>query len=149
MSEIPEEIRKMFPNDPIQLMDIDDDGNLQILASAEPLEPRVGPDFDNIPKEQIDQYLRKHGYDPEQVGIRGKILADALIENVALNARIAELESVIKGMFPMWIASMAYCEHGKKDDLLRMRNYYNGRDNPLTEKEIHLMFSLIGEVKDE
>lgn len=66
-----------------------------------------------------------------------------------LNARIAELESVIKGMFPMWVASMAYCEHGKKDDLLRMRNYYNGRDNPLTEKEIHLMFSLIGEVKDE
>lgn len=58
---------------------------------------------------------------------------------------IAELERVIRGMFPLWIASMSYCEHGRKEDLLRMRNYYNGRENPLTSDEISLMFSLIEE----
>lgn len=93
-NEIPEEIRKMFPDQPIHKMDIDDNGNLQIFASTEPLSNE--PDFDNLPKEQIDQYLREHGYDPEQVRITGKIFITALIENVTLQARIAALEAQLK-----------------------------------------------------
>lgn len=89
MNEIPEEVRKLFPDQPTHLMDIDDNGNLQVLASAEPLSNE--PDFENMPKEQIDQYLREHGYDPKQVEIRGKIFVEALIENSQLRARITEL----------------------------------------------------------
>lgn len=88
MTDVPEEIRKMFPNLPIHKMDIDDNGELHILASAEPLEP----DFENMPIEQVNQYLREHGYDPEQVGIRGKILTDALIENINLKSRAEKAE---------------------------------------------------------
>lgn len=40
MSDIPEEIRKMFPDQPIHKMGIDDNGELHILASSEPLERR-------------------------------------------------------------------------------------------------------------
>lgn len=100
MSDIPEEIRKMFPNQPIHKMDIDDNGNLLILASSEPLENE--PDFEHMPIEQVNQYLRDHGYDPEQVGRQGKILVDALIENINLKARaeaaereLAELKTAI------------------------------------------------------
>ena len=42
------------------------------------------PDFDNMPIEKINQYLQDHGYDPKQVGLRGKILVDALIENMKM-----------------------------------------------------------------
>ena len=87
MNEIPEEIRKMFPNQPIHKLDIDEHGDLHVLASAEPLSQE--PDFENMPIEQIDQYLREHGYDPEQVRIMGKILTDALIENIKLTADLA------------------------------------------------------------
>lgn len=89
MNEIPKEIRKMFPDQPIHKLDIVD-GELQILASAEPLEP--DPHFEAMPIEQVNQYLRDHGYDPEQVGLRGKILADALIENIHLRARAEAAE---------------------------------------------------------
>jgi hypothetical protein len=54
-----------------------------------------------------------------------------------------KLENVIRGMFPMWINAMGYCEHGKPEQLKAMRNYYNGRDNPMTADEIHTMFSII------
>lgn len=86
MTEIPEEIRKMFPDQPIHKMDIVD-GELHILASSEPLSNE--PDFEHMPIEQVNQYLRDHGYDPEQVEIRGKILTDALIENIKLTADLA------------------------------------------------------------
>ena len=85
MIDIPEEIRKMFPDQPIHKMDVNDNGELYILASSEPLEGE--PDFENMPIEQVNQYLRDHGYDPEQVAIRGKILTDALIENIDLKSR--------------------------------------------------------------
>lgn len=81
MDEIPEEVRKMFPDQPIQKMDIVD-GELKIIASSEPLETE--PDFLNMPIEQVNQYLQDHGYDPEQVKINGKILIEALIENIQL-----------------------------------------------------------------
>lgn len=56
-----------------------------------------------------------------------------------------KLESVIQGMFPLWLAAMSWAEHGRAADLDRIRNYYNGRDNPMTSDDIHLMFSLIPE----
>lgn len=100
-NDIPEEIRKMFPNMPIHKMDIDKNRELHILASAEPLEP--DPHFEDIPIEQVNQYLREHGYDPEQVGVRGKILTDVLIENIKLKEhleaaekRVAEVEERVK-----------------------------------------------------
>lgn len=93
MNEIPEEIRKMFPGQPIHSLDIDDNGELHILASAEPLEP--DPHFEDMPIEQVNQYLLEHGYDPEQVGLRGKILADALIENIELRAELAALQKAV------------------------------------------------------
>jgi len=99
MNDIPEEIRKMFPNEPIHLIDVDKNGDLQILASAEPLSRE--PDFDNASIEQINQYLREHGYDPEQVGIRGKILIDTLIENINLKVRAEAAEAENKRLLAM------------------------------------------------
>ncbi len=89
-NDIPEEIRKMFPNDQVHKLDIDDKGELQVLGSAEPLSPE--PDFEDMPIELINQYLQEHGYDPEQVGIRGKILVDSLIENISLRERAEKVE---------------------------------------------------------
>lgn len=92
MDEIPDEIRKMFPDQPIHKLDIVD-GELQILASAEPLEP--DPHFEDMPIEQVNRYLREHGYDPEQVGVRGKILTDVLIENMELRTEIERLREAL------------------------------------------------------
>ena len=39
-------------------------------------------DFDSMPIEKINQYLREHGYDPEKVGLRGKLLAESLTKNI-------------------------------------------------------------------
>ena len=94
MNDIPEEIRKMFPNQSIHKMDIDDNGELHILASSEPLSNE--PDFENMPIEQVNQYLREHGYDPEQVRIQGKILVEALIENINLKDRLKALDTARK-----------------------------------------------------
>ena len=52
-------------------------------------EPEI--DYENMTMDKVDEYLLHHGYDPEQVGLRGKILADALIENVDLRAEVARL----------------------------------------------------------
>lgn len=52
-------------------------------------EPEI--DYENMTMDKINEYLLRHGYDPEQVGLRGKILADALIENVDLRAEVARL----------------------------------------------------------
>ena len=90
MSEIPEEIRKMFPDQPIHKLDIDDSGELHILASAEPLND---PEFENMPIEQVNQYLREHGYDPEQVGIHGKFLQELLKRISTLEADKLAAES--------------------------------------------------------
>lgn len=50
------------------------------------------PDFDSISIEKVNQYLREHGYDPEKVGLRGKILSEALIENINLKSRAIDAE---------------------------------------------------------
>lgn len=54
MSEIPEEIRKMFPDQPIHKMDIVD-GELQILASSEPLSKF--PDLLTMSRNEFDDLL--------------------------------------------------------------------------------------------
>jgi len=73
----------------------------------------------------------------------------AITRAEAAESRVADLERIIRGMFPLWLAAMGYCEHGKHSELLAMRNYYNGRDNPMTSDDIHLMLSLIQEKGDE
>lgn len=53
MSEIPEEIRKMFPDLPIHKLDIVD-GELQILASSEPLHETA---FEGMTRDEFDDLL--------------------------------------------------------------------------------------------
>lgn len=90
-NDIPEEIRKMFPNSSIHKLDIDGKGELQVLASAKPLVEE--PDFDNMSTVQVDQYLREHGYDPERVRMHGKVLSAALIENIHLKEHAEKMEN--------------------------------------------------------
>jgi hypothetical protein len=71
-----------------------------------------------------------------------KVTAKQIAENAKNLQRAERAESIIRGMFPMWIAAMSYCEHGRAASLDRMRNYYNGRDNPLTGDELHYLFSM-------
>jgi endonuclease III-like uncharacterized protein len=103
---------------------------------------KTNPDFFTMPIEQVNQYLRDHGYDPEAVGLRGEILAGALLENLALRERAEKAEAILRGMFPMWTASMAFCEHGRAADLIRMENYYSGKDNPLTSEQLKALFEI-------
>lgn len=72
-----------------------------------------------------------------------EVTAKQIVESAKNLQRAMSAEKVIRGMFPMWINAMGYCEHGKKDQLMAMRNYYNGRDNPMSNEDIHFMFSLI------
>ena len=44
-----------------------------------------------MPIEKINQYLREHGYDPEKVGLRGQILAEALTKNIIAREIIQRL----------------------------------------------------------
>lgn len=112
MSDIPEEIRKMFPDQPIHKMDIVD-GELIILASSEPLNE---PDFEKMPIEQVNQYLRDHGYDPEQVRLRGKILTDALIENINLKSRAEAAEAENKRLREVARAGNTLFQYGLAHD---------------------------------
>jgi hypothetical protein len=57
-------------------------------------EPPNDP-FENMPIEKVNEYLRQHGYDPDQVGLRGQILGEALIENVDLRAQVAALQTAL------------------------------------------------------
>jgi hypothetical protein len=54
------------------------------------------PDFFNMPMEQVNQYLREHGYNPDQVAIRGKILVEALVENVQLREDISKFAAFLR-----------------------------------------------------
>ena len=79
-------------------LDIDEEGGVAILHSLKgekncwfpsiveietPVETTLEEDeFDSMPIEKINQYLREHGYDPEKVGLRGKILVEALTKNI-------------------------------------------------------------------
>lgn len=75
----------------------------------------------------------------------GLAIAALMLLAAIAAARAARLQAVIIGMFPMWINAMSYCEHGHQSELLAMRNYYNGRANPMTNDDISLMFSVIPE----
>ena len=55
------------------------------------------------------------------------------------------LRKVVIGMFPMWINAMSYCEHGNHKQLDYMHRYYRGPENPMTNEDLKLMFSIIPE----
>ena len=92
-------------------------------------------------KQKFAQCVNNDCFMSENDGIRIKVWNTRPLED-ALLKRAEEAEAIINGMFPMWISAMAYCEHGKKDDLMRMKNYYNGRDNPLTAEQIGALFEI-------
>ena len=54
----------------------------QSIENTNPDYYKDEPDFDHMPIEKINQYLREHGYDPEKVEVRGKILIEALQKNI-------------------------------------------------------------------
>ena len=58
----------------------DEMSTVYVLKAVE--EGSIEPDFEGMSIEKINQYLREHGYDPEKVGLRGKILAEALTKNI-------------------------------------------------------------------
>lgn len=129
--EIPEEIRNMFPDQPFHKMDIGADGKLQILASTEPLEP----DFENMPMEKVNEYLRLHGYDPDQVGLRGKVLTEALIENIDLRARAEAAEATL-----IELSSLVSFRHGDDENLIGPADEEN--DDPF-EYTIKRIFEIL------
>lgn len=55
------------------------------------------------------------------------------------------LRKVVIGMLPMWINAMSYCEHGNHKQLDYMYRYYRGPENPMTNEDLKLMFSIIPE----
>ena len=57
--------------------------SVDVKPVQRPADPSLEEDeFDSMPIEKINQYLREHGYNPEKVGLRGKILAEALTKNI-------------------------------------------------------------------
>ena len=57
--------------------------SVDVKPIQRPAEPFLEEDeFDSMPIEKINQYLREHGYNPEKVGLRGKILVEALTKNI-------------------------------------------------------------------
>ena len=105
--------------------------------------------------EQIEQRIREesqsigdeHAFDCAVREIEG-----AQKEIMSLQAEIERLRSekdalrkVIIGMFPMWINAMSYCEHGNRKQLDALYSYYRGSENPMTNEDLKLMFSLIPE----
>lgn len=72
-------------------------------------------------------------------------ISEQAIEIHQANNYIDQLKKVIQGMFPLWISAMGYGEHGRAAELDRIRNYYRGKGNPMTNEDIHLMFSVISE----
>jgi hypothetical protein len=85
--------------------------------------------------------LSYHGHECLRIAAAVKYWNARPIED-ALLARAEKAEDIIHGMFPLWIAAMSYAEHGRAADLDRIRNYYNGRDNPLTSEQLHYLFSI-------
>lgn len=59
-----------------------------------------------------------------------------------LLARAEKAESIIRGMFPMWIAAMDFSGQRGSSAIERMRDYFNGRSNRLTADEIKLMLDI-------
>jgi len=57
--------------------------SVDVKPVQRPADPSLEEDeFDTMPIEKINQYLREHGYNPEKVGLRGKILVEALTKNI-------------------------------------------------------------------
>lgn len=51
-------------------------------------------DVEDMTKEQVNEYLRQHGFDPDQIVVQGKVFTGALIENLELREalRVARAE---------------------------------------------------------
>jgi len=73
------------------------------------------------------------------------LIEDMRAEIERLRSEKDALRKVIIGMFPMWIAAMGYCEHGNRKQLDAMYSYYRGAENPMTNEDLKLMFSIIPE----
>ena len=57
--------------------------SVDVKPIQRPADPSLEEDeFDSMPIEKINQYLGEHGYNPEKVGLRGKILVEALTKNI-------------------------------------------------------------------
>ena len=57
--------------------------SVDVKPIQRPADPSLEEDeFDSMPIEKINQYLREHRYNPEKVGLRGKILVEALTKNI-------------------------------------------------------------------
>jgi len=57
--------------------------SVDVKPIQRPADPSLEEDeFDSMPIEKINQYLREHGYNPEKVGLRGKILVETLTKNI-------------------------------------------------------------------
>ena len=52
------------------------------MAELEHINDPNEPYFDSMPIEQVNQYLQEHGYNPEKIGMRSKILTEALVKNI-------------------------------------------------------------------
>ena len=73
---------KLYLGDCLELMKDIPDGS-DVKPVQRPADPSLEEDeFDTMPIEKINQYLREHGYNPEKVGLRGKILVEALTKNI-------------------------------------------------------------------
>lgn len=53
-------------------------------------------DVENMSTVQINVYLREHGYEPEQIALRGKVFIGALIETLDLRSKLDEAEQTIQ-----------------------------------------------------
>ena len=99
--------------------------------------------FDELMR-PVEDAIKRHVKDSDAITDIYNRTYEALLIGMDENISRAErAEAIINGMFPMWVAAMSYCEHGRADDLERMRNYYNGRDNPLTSDQLREMLEIV------
>lgn len=84
--------------------------------------------------------------------IRFPILFDeyekTLTRAKAAEAQIIELERIICGMFPTWVAAIGYCDK-RYDNLMSMKSCFNGKDNSITGEDLQLILSLVYEKGSE
>ena len=53
-------------------------------------------ELDKMTEQQMDNELRKLGYDPEKIGYRGMVLSRVCLKNLELNERIKSLSEIIQ-----------------------------------------------------
>lgn len=114
MSEIPEEIRKMFPDQPIHKMDIDSNGNLQILSSCAPLADEVQKGkimTEPTIQELIDEVIEDAKIYGINMNAGGNIYSSLDTSRAALLSRITQMETERDEWHKMGDAMLKYAEH--------------------------------------